>query len=306
MTRKVTLTAALLALAASAVATSPAAAAAPAGTSVHAAAFKPLTEATARRIALRLARGVARERDVVSWQLSDAIKVRSNRVVFLYGDRNSEDVFCTARVVVEQTSRVRRTILEGGHCAAIPDEALAIEKATKALVRAARVKTATVRKSVRAYERSLEACEGLVVPRGVQEEAGLLLVAGRYTAFVDPLSAQIDSFVTALQDIQPTDATLVRGVVGWTKLKQLVDALPRAVQDGCGALRQWAANAYTRDSAPVDFESLAASMASLRRQERTIARADERLARLGVTPTAVLGFDPAGLEVLLLGRRVGE
>jgi hypothetical protein len=298
MTRRVTLCASVLAIAGLGAIVQPAAAVPP-QPGIHAAAFDPLTEARARKLALSLARRVARERDVVAWHLSPAVKVRRTRIVFVYDDRNRDDVFCTAKVIVEQTARERSVTIGSGRCAAVPAEALSIEKRTNALIRAVRGKVGELRRSLRAYDAQIRRCEGLVVPRGHHEDAEALFDAAGAVAFVAPIAAQLDGFVTALQNIQPEDPDLVRGVVAWRRLLTIVDALPRPVTDPCGALQQWAANSYAPEAAPVDFAELRELLASGRRQERRIFLTSLRLARLGVFPNAALGFTPDGLAELV-------
>jgi hypothetical protein len=266
---------------------------------LRAAAFEPLTERSARRFAVRLARSVARERKVVAWHLSDAAKVRRTRIVFIYDDRNADNVFCVAKIVVEQTARTRSVTLGGGRCRVVPDEALAIEKATRALVRAVRGQVPEIRRSVEAYETEVVDCEGIVVPRGRQPEVESLFEAGELIAVFSPIRAQLEGFVTALQNAQPEDRELARGVVGWTRFLGVVTALPAEAADSCTAHRRWAANSYAPEAAPVDFAALAEQLGSIDRQVRTIARASERLLELGVFPTAGVGFNPFLLETVL-------
>jgi hypothetical protein len=298
--RKAPILAVLAAVMASLVPAAGASAAAPGAGELRAAAFRPLTERTARSLALRLARGVARERKVAVWHLSDPVKLRRDRAVFLYDDRSRTNVFCTAKIVIEQGSRVRRAFFAAGRCATVPGEALAMERVTLALVRAVRAKGPAVRRSLREYERQLADCQDLVVPRRRQADVERLLDAGATRAFVGPIFVQLDGFATALQDVQPEDPDLVRGVVGWRRLLTLVNALPRAAGDACSAVRQWAANAWAPEAAPADLDELRRQSESLERQDRAIERTAARLARLGVLPQAALGFTPDGLFDLVV------
>ena len=301
MTRRVTPLALLLAaLAAATVAPAGAGAATrPDAQPLRAAAFDPLTERSARRIATRLVRQVARERRARWWQLSPAIKVRSTRVVFQYGERIG-DQFCTARVRVEQTRTLRRASLIGGRCRGVPGEALAIERSTSALIRAAQAQWPDVVRSVRRYTRELRGCERLVVPRNRRDDVRRLLEVGEAVALLSPLLAQLDAFVIALERIQPRDPELAAGVDSWRRLLTRFTALPAAATDACTAVREWAAQAYAGDAAPVDFEELRLSIKAIRRHEERIAIAAARLFDLGVSPRIVVGITPEGIAGLAL------
>ncbi|HEX8054845.1 MAG TPA: hypothetical protein VF517_17805 [Thermoleophilaceae bacterium] len=302
MTRKVTLAAFALALVLALV---PAggAAAAPQGEQISSAsAFPPLTEASARRLALKLARSVAHKRNVRSWQLSEALSVRPNRVVFGYADRNRKEVFCTARLVVERSATRRRAFISAPECAGIPGEALEIERATSAVVRAVAGQRPDARLSVRRYEKDLRDCEGLVVPRGRHAEVELLYDAGATLASVDPLLTHLDAFVTRLQDIQPEDTELASGVVWWRRLITSLGSLPRTTLRPCTAILEWANDNYSTDTAPVDFAELQRTLDTLKRENRGILRAAEHLAELGVAPRLSAGFTPDVLIATALGR----
>ena len=262
---------------------------------------KPLTEKTARPLATKLARQVAERRKVRSWSVSEALSVRRNRVVFIYSDRSRQEVFCTARLVVEQSSTRRRAFIAAPDCNPIPSEALAMERATSALIRAVQGQAADVRRSIRAYERDLRRCEGLVVPRSRHEEVEALYEAGELHAAFDPLLTHLDAFVTRLEEIQPEDDALVKGVIWWRRLVTALDALPDVTARPCEAVLRWADTNYSDETAPVDFPSLVASMAAMERQERGIVRAADRLAELGISSRIVPGFLPEGVLVLGAG-----
>lgn len=266
-----------------------------------AAPYKPLTEKTALPIATKLAKQVATKRKVRSWQLSDALSVRPNRVVFMYSDRSRDEVFCTARLVVEQSSSRRNAFLTAPRCRPIPPEALAMERATSALLRAVQGQATDVRSSIRGYEKDIEDCEGLVVPRSRHEEVDLLYEAGQLKAAFDPLLIHLDAFVTRLQEIQPEDPELLRGVVWWRRLVTALAALPEVTERPCDAILTWADTNYSNDTAPVDFPSLVASINGMERQERGILRAASRLSELGISQRIVPGFTPEGLLVIGAG-----
>jgi hypothetical protein len=271
----------------------------PAGAS--AAVFRPLTEKTALPIATKLAKRVAERRKVRSWQLSEATSVRRNRVTFIYSERHHDELFCTARLVVEQSSSRRSAFMAAPRCNPIPPEALEIERATGALIRAVQGQRADVRRSIRGYEKNVEKCEGLVVPRSRHEEVELLYQAGELQAAFDPLLSHLDAFVTRLQEIQPEDPALVRGVIWWRRLVTELDALPDVTARPCDAVLAWADTNYSDETAPVDFPSLIASLNALERQERGIVRAGARLEELGISQRILPGFVPEGVLVFAVG-----
>jgi hypothetical protein len=222
-------------------------------------------------------------------------------VVFIYSDRSRQEVFCTARLVVEQSSTRRSAFLSAPRCNPIPPEALEMERATSALIRAVQGQAADVRRSIRAYEKDLDECEGLVVPRSRHEEVDLLYEAGQLHAAYDPLLIHIDAFVTRLQGIQPDDPELIKGVVWWRRLVTALDALPDVTARPCRAILDWAETNYSNETAPVDFPSLIASLAAMERHERGILRAASRLSELGISQRIVPGFTPEGILVLGVG-----
>ena len=259
------------------------------------AAYKPLTEKTARTFALKLARQVAIKRKVRSWQLGRALSVRPNRAVFAYADRNSREIFCTARIVIEQSSLRRRAFFTGSNCNPIPAEALAMERATSAVVRAVGGQRADVRREERRVVKDVAKCEGIVLPRSRHEEYELLLEVADAVAVADPLLAHLDAFVTRLQEIQPEDPDLARGVVWWRRFVTTLSSLPRSAARPCSLMLQWAESDYSSDTAPLDFAQLQATWNAVERENRGITRAAGRLGDLGVAPRLVLAFTPDGL-----------
>jgi hypothetical protein len=273
----------------------------PAGAS---AAFPPLTEKRALPIATKLARQVAVKREVRSWYLSRATSVRPNRVVFVYSDRNSAERFCRANLVVEQSSRVRRAFLAARKCFTIPGEALEIESATSALMRAAEGQRPDVRLSLRRFAKDVRECEGVVFPRGIHDEIDLLYDMGEALAAIDPVLTHLDAFVTRLQEIQPEDPDLLRGVVWWRRMVDAIAALPPGIKRPCTALTEWSRTDFSPSTAPFDFAALEQAREDINRYERGIVRAAAYLAELGIAPRIVPGFTPEGVIELATGEDI--
>ena len=269
----------------------------PAGAS---AAFAPLTERRALPLATKLARQVAIKREVRSWNLSRAVKVRSNRVVFIYSDRNRQEVFCTAKLVVEQSSTRRRAFLSARDCNAVPAEALEMESATSALIRAARGQEADLRLSIRRIAKDERRCEGLVIPRSRHEITETIVEMGEILASFDPLLVHLDAFATRLQEIQPEDPLLASGVVRWRRFVSLMQRLPRELMRPCTLILKWSETNYSSETAPVDLELLEDEFAHYRSLEIGLMRTAGHMLELGLAPRIVEGFTPVELVDLAL------
>ena len=274
----------------------------PAGAS--AAVFPPLTEKRALPIATKLARQVAEKRDARSWNLSRAVKVRSNRVVFIYSDRSRSERFCTAKLVVEQSARVRRAFLSARECFTSPTEALEIESATSAMMRSVEGQRSETLLSLRRFAKDVRECEGVVFPRGIHDEIDLLYDMGEALAAIDPVLTHLDGFVTRLQEIQPEDLDLARGVVWWRRTVDRLAALPPGIKRPCTALRKWSQTDFSPSTAPFDFDALDQAREDINRFERGIVRAAAHLAELGIAPRIVPGFTPEGVIELATGEDI--
>ncbi|HEX8052653.1 MAG TPA: hypothetical protein VF517_06650, partial [Thermoleophilaceae bacterium] len=231
MTRKVTLMA--LALAALLVPAAGATAAPPpaelraaSGQQITAAAFAPLTKTSARRLALKLARDVARDRDVRWWQLSAPIKVRSSRITFAYADRTRANTYCTSTIAVEQPSRrLRRTSFIGGRCRGVPAEALAVERETSRFIRAAHARQPDLRDSIDSYNEQLAECEELRVPRNRLAQVRRIFMAHEFAAAMGPIEAEIGEFVSALDALRLQRPELAAAPRGWEAMNAAVNLI---------------------------------------------------------------------------------
>ena len=271
----------------------------PAGSS---AATEPLTEKNARPLAVKLAKRFAAGRDAVSFDVSDrAAKVRSSRVVFLYEERTPDVRHCNAKIAVTQSGSFRRAVLYGTLCKPVPDEVLAVERATRAGIRAIRPKAADVVRAVDAALEDNEACEDLKPPKAVRQDVVHLLEADVEIAGYEPVLAELDAHAKALDDIGVKDDRVAAGVISWRRWLDLFASIPAAAKDACSAVRRWADDGYAADRAPIDFDAFDRLTDSFERQDRRFMRASARLDALGANDQAVEGFVPAGL--LALGVR---
>jgi hypothetical protein len=261
-----------------------------------------LTEKRARGLAVKLARKVANDRDAVFWSLSPAVKVRSNRVVFLYSERTPDERFCNAKLVVTQSGRTRHAALAAQRCRPIPEEALAIERATRAAIRSVRPKVPDIRRSLAAHDREAERCAELDPPRAAAEDVELFLEAWLELALYEPILAELDQFAVALEAIDAKDETLAAGIVSWRRWLRLLAAPPAGAREACAELRRWAETGYADDEAPAGFTGLRTWNDAYARQLRRTSRATERLAALGIGARAATAFGPYGLTVIAATR----
>src|SRR3954453_839637 len=82
---------------------------------------KALSVPTASKLARTLAAKQVKGRDVVSFHIYAPVRLGRNKVAFLYDDRSTANVFCTARIVITQRSpSARSTIIrarfQGSKC----------------------------------------------------------------------------------------------------------------------------------------------------------------------------------------------
>lgn len=280
---------------------SPAAIAVPPQAGVYEAQASALTEKSARKLAVKLARTVATDRDAVFWALSPAVKVRSNRVVFLYSERTPDEFFCTAKLVVTRSGRTRRAALASQRCGAIPEEALAVEREIRSAIRAVRAKRSEVARSLHEYELEMERCDELEPPLAVRRDIGLFIDAGLELSIFEPVLPELDRFVAALEAIGATDPVLRAGIVSGRRWLALLGEAPAGARDACAQVRTWAEAGYSDDQAPAGLRDVRTWTATYERQIRRMLRAVDRLGLLGVSERTAGAFLPHDLVTLAVG-----
>src|SRR4051794_38037498 len=123
---------------------------------------------TAKALAKQLAEKQVHGRDVISFHLLKPRRVSATRFVFLYDDRTTDNVFCTARVIVSSVTRGRATRISarfaGQRCAGIPRAVLKFEAITRRAQRDLRAHTAATLDALAVVERSTRRCRALKVP----------------------------------------------------------------------------------------------------------------------------------------------
>ena len=269
--------------------------------------FRPLTERTARRLASSLARSTARDRNVRWWTLSQAVSRSDTRIVFIYTDRSRDNVFCTSEVVVSQPHRrFRRTRFTDSECAGVPTEALRIERALARFIRAVQGNAGEVRE-VRSQllDEQLD-CANLRVPRSRRTDARTLFAAWEAQAFTAVVTSDL-TIVDDLAAINPQRREFAGARARWNEIAQLgfdiaqtiiapqTAEASEALRSPCRALRRWARNGWTSETAPTGFAALRRHLASFAAAERGLARVSEALLAVGVSPRAAASMTPAGV-----------
>jgi hypothetical protein len=259
---------------------------------------RPLPYRTAKVLAKRLAQQQVQGRDVVSWHLVKPHRLGPNRIVFLYDDRTSANVYCTANVIVRSVTRGRTTTttarFAGIRCAGIPSEVLKFESATRHAQRQLRENTAEVLDRLDALKRSTHRCRNVKVPRSKRSNAKLLFSIAEVEALEQPNDSAIGDFVASLQAVNATSPVLADGAAGWADYLSVLRALPQ-IDDPCALLKAWAQEGYAASSAPIDFAAAHRLDRRTTVDQRAIGRAATLMAERGAFPNAAVGFTTEGL-----------
>jgi hypothetical protein len=197
--------------------------------------------------------------------------------------------------VVVQTSTRRSAKIVGSRCHGIPSEVLDFERASKAFARSVDRVAPDVRESLRRYQRSVDRCDKLDVPRRFRGDVRALFTTGGVRAFLDPLRSRIHDFVDALDSIDPQDPFLINGTTAWDRLVTLDESMPPATANVCGSLRRWSKSGFDPDEAPADFDVLRVIRRGIRKQDEVIARTALHMLRVGVVRNAAADFTPEGI-----------
>jgi hypothetical protein len=256
---------------------------------------------TARTLANRLAAKQRRQRSLVFAEVGRATRRSSSRIDFSYRDRSTSDVLCTARIVVVQTGSSRSADIRGAACKGIASEYLRFEKLSRDLSHSVSDKAGKVQKSLRHYSKSLAKCDNVVVPKSRRKDVAMLIESGGVYAFYRPLRMRLGDYVQSLHDVNAGDPVLVRGVEAWDRTLVLIDALPAASADPCGAVRQWSANGFSSDSAPADFGQLKVLRSDMGTEGGKLDDGAKHLLEEGVVRHAATAFSPKGLLALVGG-----
>jgi hypothetical protein len=269
------------------------------GAGTASAADNVLSVKAARSLAQKLEAKQREERSLKFTKLGRPHRRSSRRIDFPYKDRSTRDVLCKAKIVVVQSGRDRSADIRDVRCEGIPSELLAYEKVTRRMRHRVRGAGDEVRKSARDYDRSLEKCDDLVVPKGRRDEVNLLFKLGATRAFFSPIRGRLDDFNVALHDVDGQDPRMVRGVDAWDRTLVLFDELPNATKNPCRAVRDWAEEDFSSDSAPADFGKLRVIRKQFKVQDDVLDETARHMANDGVFPAIAKAFAPRGLQKLV-------
>lgn len=286
LTRKV---AGLVAVAAAAAAVAIAAPAAGAST---------LSVSTARTLAHRLVVKQRQKRPLLFARLGHAVRHSSQRIDFGYSDRSTDNVLCTARIVVVQSGSSRHADLTGARCNGISSEVLGYESAARRLARYVADHASALRRSLRRYKRSLATCDQVAVPQSRAKDVDLLVAAGGTHALYAPIRSRLDTFSNDLHAVHATNPRLTRGLDAWDKALALVDELPAAAADPCAAVKRWADDNYSSDTAPADFGELKVEQKQLADEVTVLDQTAHYLFERGVLTRPAAAFSPSGLVAI--------
>jgi hypothetical protein len=266
-----------------------------------------LKVSAAKKLARALAEKQVRGRDIVSFHITSAKRHGSNVVTFAYDDRSTSNVYCTAALVVTRKVGAAKTVtsarFSGQKCAGIPSDVLAVEAATRDAVRALRSTTVQTADALDGLQSSVNRCRKLSVPKSRRAAAAAVVDIATVEALVGPNDAALSDFVSALGNVQTSNATLAGGIAGWTDELAAIHSLP-AIADPCATLRTWSHAGWSADQSPIDLAAYSAVTKRTNADERAITRTARYLALSGVFPRTVVKFTPEGL-LLRLAPKVG-
>jgi hypothetical protein len=266
---------------------------------------KGLSYRTAKGLAKRLAEKQVRGRHIVSFHLRKTKRVSATRFAFAYDDRTTDNVFCTARLIVSSSTSGRRTTIRarfsGQSCGGIPTEVLEFEALTRRAQRDLRANTAATVDALDTVKASSRRCRAVGVPGSRTRDAQSLFDIALVEALERPNDAAVGNFVNGLLDVEASNATLASGGAAWADYLATIRALPQ-VDDPCAALKTWARSGYAADAAPIDFAAYRALDRRAGLDRRRINRTAAFMALAGVFPNAAIGFTPDGLLLQLAAK----
>lgn len=259
------------------------------GGSVAAAAETGLSFHQARHLAHKLVVKQRHERSLLFTHLGKPHRRSSTRIDFRYTDRSTDDVLCTAKIVVRQTSGSRHADLTGAKCHGIPSDILGYERVTHRLGQSLPNFFGRVQKSLGRYNKSVADCDYVAVPKNRAKDVDLLMSMGFEYAFLHPLRERLGTFASSLHDVHAGDPTLLSGLDSWDNVLIIFDEFVPATHDPCAAVKEWAANDWSDESAPADFGKLRVERDQLNEESRNLRRVAKHLADAGARRgTAVL------------------
>jgi hypothetical protein len=261
--------------------------------------------AEAIKLATRLVKQQVKnkKRGLVEARISDPVKTKAGAWSFLYDDLAKNGDVCTATVLVKFKSSTSSTInasFTNANCENPGPEALGFRAAARAWGVAALKGKKKLTASLQTYEDTTDACTKLKVPKANQTQAADLLTIGLVDAVTSPYDAKLNQYASALQAVGAADTELVKGAAAWRDIVDTARALPKLDPDACSVLKEWAANKYSAETAPVDFAAVDAQFTRLAADIVQVGKTARRLKRLGIDTGTAVDFAGSGLLDLLV------
>jgi hypothetical protein len=263
------------------------------------------SKATADRLAKQLLKKQLKDasRQLVEARITLGVKnKRRGQWEYLYDDLSRNGDVCTALIVVKFKSQTSSTIRAGfsdSNCENPGDEVLAFRTATRAYQRAEEKAAPALRRALRRFTSTLGTCDKIKsIPADRKDQADSLITADLLQSVIGPLGPPTDSFASALQAVGATDTQLAAGAAAWRDFVDASRALPAIDPDACSLLREWEANNWTPETAPVDFATLDPLMTRIGNDLTALKQTGRYLVRRGLDPVTASTF--GGEDVLAL------
>jgi hypothetical protein len=275
------------------------------------AATRAPSKSVAAKLAARLLKNQLKntKRGLVEARISQPVKTKAGSWLFLYDDLAKNGDICTAKLVVKFKSATSNTVTAsfvGSRCENPGAEVLGFRTAARAWGRAALKGEKSLTASLQTYEDTTDACTKLKVPKANQAQATDLLTIGLVDAVISPYDAKLDQYAKALQAVGATNTQLVKGAAAWRDIVDTSRALPKLDPDACSVLKEWAANGYSAETAPVDFAAVDAQFTRLAADIVQVGATGRFLKRQGLDVGTVSDFVGSGLLDLLVTGDTGS
>jgi hypothetical protein len=268
------------------------------GASASAQAAGGLSNATAKRLAVELARKQVRTQGVVAYSFGRARRVNGNTVAFTYNARTKKKAYCVSvlTVTARQSGRVLRLTARIGRqkCIGIPSDALAFERATRVAKTTVGRHAAATRRGLLRVADSVKRCRTLTVPRSRRAAARAIENVAAVDALVGPNASPLADFVRALSGISTDTTALSNAAVAWSDWYDAVTSLPR-LSYPCATLHRWQRAGWAADQSPIDMAAYRSVERRTVTDVKAIARGERYLASVGVFRAELLAFIPEGL-----------
>src|SRR3954447_14609797 len=272
------------------------------GVGTTAQASSRLTLKEAKRVALKFKREQKRKYDLRANHVGRAHRLSRTRIAFAYDARTRPGTYCTATLRVRKRVNGRHIRYRGRigrqDCLTIPNDALAVERATRKAQRAIRV--AATRASLRRLTRKLSRCEDMRVPKRRRAAVAAVIDVATTNALVDPNGPALQRFVDRLDSVPTRRRVLDSGIAAWHDYLGIVASLP-AYRHPCGTLRNWRDAGWSAGESPIDMPTYRRLRRGARADRGGVDRGARVLARVGILPRLVVGFTPDGLVLHLAG-----